>query len=170
VDKSTSFVGVITGFIAFLFGTNNTNITMLYIMLTLMGIDLLIGILTSVYNNNFDRKVLWKGFIKKVIEIIIVSAMYQIDKVNMFDGTLMLERITVYAFIGYEVTSIIGNAKKAGIKLPKKITDATEKIDTNTANDVTTISQQSTANISNSNDIRSTVSDIIKSVTSKGEK
>lgn len=127
MDKLLSLItGGALGLFTFMFGTEH--VKLIKIMIFLVVIDLVAGVIVSVVNNTFSRKVLYKGIAKKIFEVFIIAVAYQVDKTGLLQNSIDLEHVALGAYIGYEAWSIMAKAKESGIFLPKQITDTAENL------------------------------------------
>ena len=103
------------------------------LLLAAMCIDYLTGI-TAAYvykrrhpksRRGLDSRVGAIGIAKKVLILTIVVFSHIIDNAVSFDG---IQAVVTWFYIGNEGLSIIENAAKAGVPMPKKLTDVLEQL------------------------------------------
>lgn len=103
------------------------------LLLAAMCIDYLTGI-TAAYvykrqhprsKKGLDSRVGAIGIAKKVMILTIVVFAHIIDNAVSFDG---IQAVVTWFYIGNEGLSIIENAAKVGVPMPKKLTDVLEQL------------------------------------------
>ena len=107
----------------FLFGELNG---LLIAVLILMAIDYVTGVASSFVLKTTSSKIGWIGIIKKFIMllILVVAHILDINVLNVGEGGAALMTLVEFLFISNEGLSIIENAGKIGIKLPKQLRNA----------------------------------------------
>ena len=115
-----SALGVICGF---LYGELDG---LLIAVLALMAIDYITGLASSFVLKTTNSKVGWKGIIKKLVMLLILIMAHILDvyALGLADGGSALMSLVEFLFIANEGLSIVENAGKMGIKLPKALSDA----------------------------------------------
>lgn len=121
-------IGLISGILTSIFGGWTTGMQTLVI---LMVIDYITGLLVAgLFKNSHKTEhgglksdVGFKGLVKKFVALMIVAAMYQIDKLLGID---YLRDLCVIGFVANEFISVIENAGLMGIPLPSAVTKAIE--------------------------------------------
>ena len=126
-------VGAVCGFFGWLYeaivGYNDA----IPLLLAAMCIDYLTGI-TAAYvykrqhprsKNGLDSRVGAIGIAKKVLILTIVVFAHIIDQAVAWDG---IQAVVTWFYIGNEGLSIIENAAKVGVPMPKKLTDVLEQL------------------------------------------
>lgn len=103
------------------------------LLLAAMCIDYLTGI-TAAYvykrqhprsKKGLDSRVGAIGIAKKVLILTIVVFAHIIDNAVSFDG---IQAVVTWFYIGNEGLSVVENAAKAGVPMPKKLTDVLEQL------------------------------------------
>ena len=103
------------------------------LLLAAMCIDYLTGI-TAAYvykrqhpksRKGLDSRVGAVGIAKKVLILTIVVFAHIIDNAVSFDG---IQAVVTWFYIGNEGLSVVENAAKAGVPLPRKLLDALEQL------------------------------------------
>ena len=126
-------VGAVCGFCGWLYeaivGYNDA----IPLLLAAMCIDYLTGI-TAAYvfkrqhpksRRGLDSRVGALGIAKKVMILTIVVFAHIIDQAVAWDG---IQAVVTWFYIGNEGLSVVENAAKAGVPLPRKLLDALEQL------------------------------------------
>lgn len=108
---------VITGVLVYLLGGWDTFII---VLLILMCLDYITGILKGLYNKELSSQAGFKGIIKKVCILIIVSLAVMCEKI----GVPAIREITIMFFAVNEGLSILENASQMGLPIPEQIKSA----------------------------------------------
>ena len=122
----TTTIGVVGGFISYLFGGWTASITTLLI---LMIIDYVSGLIVAgVFHKSpksetgsLESKAGWKGLCRKFITLVFVIVANRID---MEMGTTFIRDAVCISFIVNELISLIENAGLMGVPIPKVIKNA----------------------------------------------
>ena len=110
-------VSVVAGsFLSYLCGWDDT----VTVLLWLMVLDYLSGIMSAYINPNeaLDSRKGYKGIVKKLMTLILVSLAHFMDVAT---GQDIVKNIVVLFFIGNEGLSIVENAAKAGLPIPESL-------------------------------------------------
>ena len=103
------------------------------LLLAAMCIDYFTGI-TAAYiyktkhpksRKGLDSRIGMIGIAKKVLILTIVVFAHIIDNAVSFDG---IQAVVTWFYIGNEGLSVVENAAKAGVPMPKKLTDVLEQL------------------------------------------
>ena len=121
-----TLVGILGGFIAYLFGGWNAALSALVIFMT---IDFISGLVVAgvfkksskTNNGALDSKAGFRGICKKFMMLLLVAIGYRLDL--LIDTTYIKDSVCI-AFMANELISIIENAGIMGIPIPKVITNA----------------------------------------------
>lgn len=121
-----TLVGILGGFIAYLFGGWNAALSALVIFMT---IDFISGLVVAgvfkksskTKNGALESKAGFKGICKKIMMLLLVAIGYRLDL--LIDTTYIKDSVCI-AFMANELISIIENAGIMGIPIPKVITNA----------------------------------------------
>jgi len=99
------------------------------VLLVAMVIDYITGILAAYINPRLalSSQKGFKGICKKIIIILLVALAHELDKIT---GQPLVQTMVVWFFIGNEGLSILENAGKAGLPIPKKLRDTLEQLAT----------------------------------------
>ena len=129
-DSISFVVGLVAGMLSWLVGGLDTPILALMIC---MGVDYLTGLIVAgVFHSSpktkgggLDSRVGWKGLARKFVMVLIVVV------ANLADVLLELHYIrdaVIAAFCANECISILENAGLMGIRIPRVLTAALEKL------------------------------------------
>lgn len=101
--------------------------TVIEALLVAMAVDYITGILAAYINPNMalNSQKGFKGICKKIIIILLVALAHELDKMT---GQPLVQTMVVWFFIGNEGLSIIENAAKAGLPIPKKLRETLEQL------------------------------------------
>lgn len=125
-------ISVVTGTVlTFCFGDIDVFLTTL---VTMLIIDYITGLTAAYMNYELDSRIGFRGIIKKVLRLIIVAAAVQVDRVTGANG--YVRNTVILFFIANEGISILENAGKCGVPIPKKFLEVLEQLrDTNDTDD-----------------------------------
>lgn len=100
---------------------------LLQVLLTAMVLDYISGLLAAYINPALalNSQKGFKGIGKKVMILVLVSLSYQIDHLL---GQQMVYTVVIWFYLGNEGLSILENAAKAGIPVPKKLKNTLEQL------------------------------------------
>lgn len=117
-------ITVLVSFLSYCFGVVTPQLELLLWCITL---DLFVGVLASFVNPKlyFNSRKLFRGIAKKVILLSIVAFSKHLD---IMMNTDIIALTTCYFFIINEGMSVLENAGKAGLKLPKIIENSLEQL------------------------------------------
>lgn len=119
INAIFSFFG---GLVGFLFGEINE---IFYILIALIVIDFITGLIKAGFQKKLNSEVCFKGIIKKVFILVIVSLGHLLD---MAIGQSICGNVVMFFYIANESISIIENAGIIGLPIPKKIKDILEQL------------------------------------------
>lgn len=93
----------------------------------LMVLDYVSGIMAAYINTNMtlDSRKGYRGIVKKVMILLLVSLAHFMDRAI---GQIIVQTVVVWFFIGNEGLSIVENASKAGLPIPKKLQATLEQL------------------------------------------
>lgn len=129
-DTVSALVGVVAGLLSGILGGFDTPVLVLVVC---MGVDYVTGLIVAgvfhaspkTSGGGLDSRVGWKGLARKFVTLLIVVI------ANLADILLDLHYIRDAAIIGFcanECISILENAGLMGIRIPKVLTAALEKL------------------------------------------
>lgn len=93
---------------------------MIVALIILMVLDYITGVLQSIYNKELSSKIGFKGLLKKVLILCVVAVSVVIEKDL---GVQAIREVVIMFFACNEGISVLENATKMGIPLPKKLQD-----------------------------------------------
>lgn len=104
-------------------GWNNMVEVLVYFTL----VDYISGVLASYINLKIkpSSKKGFRGICKKVLIFLLVGISHMLDHLM---GQSVLQTVTVWFFIGNEGLSILENADRAGVPIPKKLKEKLEQL------------------------------------------
>lgn len=88
-------------------------------LLIVMGLDLVSGILYAVKQRDLSSKVMYDGLLRKSAVLLIVLAVYVFDREYASAIKLEIANATVFAFTVREILSILENASRLGVPIPR---------------------------------------------------
>lgn len=115
-ERAVSPDSIVRGIAAF-----NSSYPALGILLALMGIDILMGLGAAFKTKQVSSAASFNGMLKKSGMLLFLSAAAVLEPYT--DG-LMPSKLVATLFILTEVLSIVENAKRLGVPIPKAITEA----------------------------------------------
>ena len=123
--------GAIGTVIGFLFG----EITGLFIaIIALMALDYVTGILCGIASKALSSEVGFKGLVKKLMVLVIIAVGHLVDTYIIGTGSALMTAVILF-FAANEGISIIENAAKLGMPVPKKLRDILEQLKEDDNND-----------------------------------
>lgn len=124
-DNALSIIiGVIGGFLSYCFDVS----PFFHVLLWAMTLDLLTGIIASFVNEKmkFNSKRLSKGICKKIVILTLVAFSHQLD--IMLQLNVICRTVTIF-FIASDGLSILENAAKCNVPIPKILTESLEQLE-----------------------------------------
>lgn len=122
IIKTTS--GVIGAVIGFLYG----EITGLFIaIIALMALDYVTGILCGIAAKALSSEVGFRGLVKKLMVLVIIAVAHLVDYYIIGTGSALMTAVILF-FAANEGISILENAAKLGLPIPKKLRDILEQL------------------------------------------
>ena len=110
--------------ISFLFGDMEG---MLIALIALIILDYISGIIAAAVEKRLSSEVGAKGIAKKIFMLLIVALANIVDTSVIGDGHV-LKTVTVVFYICNECISLIENAGRIGVPVPKKLLDVLEQL------------------------------------------
>ena len=129
INTITAAIGAIIGFA---FGQVNG---LLIALVGLMCIDYITGIAKGYINKNLSSGIGYKGIIKKIVILMLVSVAHLIDAYVLGGNKAVLMTATMMFYAGNEGISIIENAVEIGLPVPQKLKKALKQIAEESEND-----------------------------------
>lgn len=109
---------------AFLWGSLDGTIIAL---VTFVILDYITGVIQAVYNKNLSSEIGFRGILKKIVLFLIVAVANILDTQVLKAGAI-LRTAVIFIFIANEGVSLLENAAKMGIPIPKKLIDVLEQL------------------------------------------
>ena len=100
---------------------------LMIILLVLMGIDYITGVMCGIANKKLSSKIGFIGICRKVLILLMVGIANLLD-VNIIQTGSMLRSATLFFYISNEGVSVLENAARLGLPIPKKIKDVLEQL------------------------------------------
>ena len=120
-NGAVAFLGAVAGF---LFGDMRG---CLVALLCFILIDFITGVFTGIVEKNLSSEVAWRGIMRKIIEILIVSAAHIFDKYICGSGNIVMTAVC-FLFISTEGISLLENAARLGVPIPRKLVEALSQL------------------------------------------
>lgn len=123
-NQLSVIIGVVGGFLSYAFGVNEH----LEVLLWTISLDIIVGVLASFINEKlmFNSRKMYKGIVKKVVILTLVMFAHQLDIMMKTDG--IIAKTVTWFFIANEGLSVLENAGKCGITLPKILQSSLEQL------------------------------------------
>lgn len=107
--------GIIGGFI----GEGNG---FFYTLVALMVADYISGVIHAIIAKELSSAVGFKGIAKKILILLLVGVANMLD-IHVLGGEAVLRTTAIFFYIANEGISLIENAAKLGLPIPKKLKD-----------------------------------------------
>lgn len=122
--KIQSVLAAIGGLLGwFLGGVNGT----VYVLITVVVLDYATGLMAGAVEKKLSSEVGARGICKKVIIFMLVGIGHLIDVYVIGEGEVLRTAI-IFFYIANEGISIIENAGRIGLPIPKKLKDVLEQL------------------------------------------
>lgn len=118
-----AIIGVFGSVVCYLYGAFDTPVE---ILLLAVLIDYLTGISRAIVKKKVSSQSGLRGFIKKVVILLVVAFGVQLDKLVGSQG--MIRNFIMYYYIGVEGLSILENCVSLGVPFPDVIKNTLEQI------------------------------------------
>lgn len=122
LDWVKVFCGVVSGMLSWLFGGVDA---LLIALVLLIVIDYITGLAGAWVYGKLNSRVGFCGILKKLC---ILSLVVMAHFVDVAIGTNYLREVVIGFFIANEGISILENAGKVGVPIPKKLKDVLEQL------------------------------------------
>lgn len=110
--------------ISFLFGDIEG---MMVALIALIVLDYISGVIAAAVEKRLSSEVGAKGIAKKIFMLLIVALANIVD-INVIGDGHVLKTVTVVFYICNECISLIENAGRIGVPVPKKLLDVLEQL------------------------------------------
>ena len=111
-----AFFGAVVGF---MFGGVSG---LLITLIVFIVFDFITGVLTGIVEKKLSSETAFNGLVRKVFEILIVSAAHLLDFYVFKEGDVLFTA-TCFVFISTEGISLIENGARLGVPIPKAVVD-----------------------------------------------
>ena len=108
----------------------------LYALIAFVVIDYITGVMAAFYTKQLSSEVGFRGIAKKVVIFLLVAVGNIID-VEVLKTGAVLRTAVIFFYLSNEGISIIENAARLGLPIPKKLIDVLEQIKDGDDNDKT---------------------------------
>ena len=99
----------------------------MYALITFVVIDYITGLMVAVLEHKLSSEVGFRGIFKKVLIFTMVGIGNIID-VHLFGNGSAIRTAVIFFYVSNEGISIVENAAKIGLPVPKKLLDVLEQI------------------------------------------
>lgn len=113
-----------TSLVGYMFGKFDG---LMYSLLTLIVLDYATGVLCAILEKRLSSEVGFKGILKKVLTLVVVSISYTID-LHLLSNSGVLRSSVIGFYLVNECISILENISKVGVPLPKKLKDVLKQL------------------------------------------
>lgn len=117
-------LGCLIGLGAFLFGDCNG---IFIVLIAFICLDYITGVMSAIANKKLSSEIGAKGIVKKIFMLAIVAVGNLIDMYVIGNGSI-IRNIVIIFYISNECISIVENAGKLGVPVPKKLLDVLEQL------------------------------------------
>ena len=114
----------IGGLLTFLIGPIDGFI---YALLAFIILDYITGVLSALIAHNLSSKIGFKGLVKKVLILFLVSISNILDVQILHTGGTIRNAVICF-FLANEGISLLENSKKMGLPIPNKLVDILENL------------------------------------------
>lgn len=112
-------LGCLIGLGAFLFGDCKG---IFIVLIAFICLDYITGVMSAIANKKLSSEIGAKGIVKKIFMLAIVAVGNLIDIYVIGNGAI-IRNIVIIFYISNECISIVENAGKLGVPVPKKLLD-----------------------------------------------
>lgn len=99
----------------------------MYALITFVVIDYITGLMVAVLEHKLSSEVGFRGIFKKVLIFILVGIGNMID-IHLLGNGSAIRTAIIFFYVSNEGISIVENAAKIGLPVPKKLLDVLEQI------------------------------------------
>ncbi len=119
-----SIIAAVCAVFGFVFGDLNG---LMVALVALIVLDYISGVIAAVVEKKLSSEVGAKGIAKKIFMLLIVAVANIVD-INVIGEGHVLKSVTVVFYIANECISLIENAGRLGVPVPKKLLDVLEQL------------------------------------------
>ena len=110
-----------------IYGEDNRGI--MIVLMSLIIIDFITGIIYAYIMRELNSKICFKGIFKKIYELILCGVCHLLDVYVLGGGSVLLSA-SCFLFITAEALSLLENASRLGVPIPKKLVASLVQIKT----------------------------------------
>lgn len=99
----------------------------MYALITFVVIDYITGLMVAVLEHKLSSEVGFRGIFKKVLIFTMIGIANMID-VHLLGSGSAIRTAVIFFYVSNEGISIVENAAKIGLPVPKKLLDVLEQI------------------------------------------
>ncbi|MCL1789000.1 MAG: phage holin family protein [Oscillospiraceae bacterium] len=121
LDSTVAGVG---GLAAFLFGELDGAF---FALIAMVVLDYITGFVSAAVHKRLSSRVGFEGIFKKIMVFVVIAVANIID-VHVFAASGVLRTAAIFFFISNEGLSILENAGRMGLPIPKKLLDVLEQL------------------------------------------
>lgn len=122
-NKIDWIVASLGSIVMFMFGQIDTPIIVLFMFI---GMDYLTGIVKAYLKKTLSSSYGLKGFLKKLVMLLIISMGVLLDKLTGASG--VMRNFVIFYYLANEGLSILENIAECGIKIPNSLRNALEQL------------------------------------------
>lgn len=119
-----SMLAAICALLGFLFGDRDG---LMIALIGLIVLDYISGVIAAAVEKKLSSEVGAKGIAKKIFMLLIVAVANIVD-INVIGEGHVLKSVTVIFYLANECISLIENAGRLGVPVPKKLIDVLEQL------------------------------------------
>lgn len=119
-----SIIAAVCAMFGFVFGDLNG---LMIALVALIILDYISGVIAAVVEKKLSSEVGAKGIAKTIFMLLIVAVANIVD-INVIGDGHVLKSVTVVFYIANECISLIENAGRLGVPVPKKLLDVLEQL------------------------------------------
>ena len=131
MDSIKDYASIITlgigAAIGCIYGEDNRGI--MIVLMALIIIDFVTGVLYAYIMRDLNSKICFKGIFKKIYELILCGVCHLLDVYVLGGGSVLLSA-SCFLFITAEALSLLENASRLGVPIPKKLVASLVQIKT----------------------------------------
>lgn len=119
-----SIIAALCAAMGFVFGDMNG---LMIALIALIVLDYISGVLAAIAEKKLSSEVGAKGIAKKIFMLLIVAVANIVD-INVICEGHVLKSVTIIFYIANECISLLENAGRLGVPVPKKLTAVLDKL------------------------------------------
>ena len=119
-----SILAALCALLGFLFGDRDG---LMIALVALIVMDYISGVIAAIVEKKLSSEVGAKGIAKKIFMLLIVAIANIVD-INVIGEGHVLKSVTVVFYIANECISLIENAGRLGVPVPKKLIDVLKQL------------------------------------------